>query len=184
MYIDENGNQVNPNSPDAKMLEDAGKLLTFRQYLINEYTNEAMQNGYVEGLIDESTGLPLDFSGLTAQEIRRHIVSLLSYRRRSFEEDGSVTETIEPLSIFTMLTPKQDTFVNLRTGKTERTIVYLGERRFKDSSSTFLDTVYEQNKGVSEIPNAVFDNGRYDNSEAYDNMRSDKTVADLYDKLI
>lgn len=184
MYIDENGNQVNPNSPDAKMLEDAGKLLTFRQYLINEYTNEAMQNGYVEGLIDESTGLPLDFSGLTAQEIRRHIISLLSYRRRSFEEDGSVTETIEPLSIFTMLTPKQDTFVNRRTGKTERTIVYLGERRFKDSSSMFLDAVYEPNKGVSEIPNAVFDNGRYDNSEAYDNMRSDKTVADLYDKLI
>lgn len=184
MYIDENGNQVNPNSPDAKMLEDAGKLLTFRQYLINEYTNEALQNGYVEGLIDESTGLPLDFSGLTAQEIRRHIVSLLSYRRRSFEEDGSVTETIEPLSIFTMLTPKQDTFVNRRTGKTERTIVYLGERRFKDSSSMFLDAAYEPNKGVSEIPNAVFDNGRYDNSEAYDNMRSDKTVADLYDKLI
>lgn len=55
-YVDENGNSVNPNDPNAKSLEEAGKLLTFREWLINEYTNEALTTGQVAGLIDESTG--------------------------------------------------------------------------------------------------------------------------------
>jgi len=40
-YIDDNGNAINPNDPNVKVLEEAGKLLTFRQYLINKYTDEA-----------------------------------------------------------------------------------------------------------------------------------------------
>lgn len=183
-YVDENGNSISPTDPNVKTLEEAGKLLTFRQWLINEYTNEAMSTGQVTGLIDEATGMPIDFSGLTSSQIRKLISELLSYRRHIVHDDGSVEERNEPLSIFTMLTPKTDSFFNKRTGKQEKTIVYLGERRFLDSVSSYKDTQFDPNGGVAEVPDINVDGGRYDNSEAYQKMRSDKDVSDLYDLLI
>ena len=183
-YVDENGNSVSPTDPNVKTLEEAGKLLTFRQWLINEYTNEAMSTGQVTGLIDEATGMSIDFSGLTQSQIRKLISELLSYRRHIVHDDGSVEERNEPLSIFTMLTPKTDSFFNKRTGKQEKTIVYLGERRFLDSVSSYKDTQFDPNGGVAEVPDINVDGCRYDNSEAYQKMRSDKDVSDLYDLLI
>ena len=184
-YIDENGNAVDPNSQNAKILEDSGKLLTYRQYLINKYTNEAFTTGMVNGLIDESTGLPIDFSGMTVNDIRQQIITLLSYKYRVFDEDGNVeSEEYRPLSIFTMLTPTKDTFFNKRTGKTEKTITFIGEGRFKESNSTFSTPLNEfnPNEGISEKPNKDFDNGRYDNSETFNKLTGD--VKELYDQLI
>ena len=184
-YIDENGNAIDPNSPNAKSLEKEGKLLTYRQYLINKYTNEAFTTGMVNGLIDESTGLPIDFSGMTVNDIRQQIITLMSYKHRVFDEDGNVkSEEYRPLSIFTILTPTKDTFFNKRTGKTEKTITFVGEGRFKESNSTFSTPLSEfnPNEGVSEKPNKNFDNGRYDNSEAFNKLTDD--VKELYNQLI
>jgi len=66
-----------------------------------------------------------------------------------------------------MLTPKTDSFFNKRTGKQEKTIVYLGERRFLDSVSSYKDTQFDPNGGVAEVPDINVDGCRYDNSEAY-----------------
>jgi hypothetical protein len=136
------------------------------------------------GLIDESTGNPVDFSGMSVVDIRKVISEMLSYRKREEEDDGSVTERNEPLSIFSMLTPKKDTFVNARTGKTEKTIVFLGERRFLETSSIYTNSVFNPNEGIAEKPNANYGGGRYDNSKKYYEMRKDKDVAALYDLLI
>lgn len=183
-YIDENGNQVQPNTQQAKNLEEAGKLLTVRQWLINHYTDEALRNGFVQGLIDESTGNPIAFSGMTAADIKSQITNLLSYRKRTFEEDGSITEEYVPLTIFSMLWPKEETFFNKRTGKKENTIVLLGEGRFKESYSSLTDSQFNPNEGIAEKPDIAFENGRYDNADKYNEMRKDKDVAALYDLLI
>jgi hypothetical protein len=183
-YVDENGNSINPNNPNAKQLEEAGKLLTIRDWLINEYTNEAFSTGRVAGLIDESTGNPIDFSGMTVVDIRKVISEILSYRRTVEHDDGSVTEENEPLSIFSMLTPKKDTFTNRRTGKVEKTVVFLGQHRFLETSSSYTNHLFNPNEGIAEKPNASYDNGRYDNSEKYNEMRKNKDVANLYDLLI
>lgn len=183
-YIDENGNQINPNDPNAKVLEEAGKLLTFRQYLINKYTNEAMTNGHVAGLIDESTGALIDFTGMSQQDVRRAIVSLLSYKVIESYPDGSVVEKQYPLTIFQMTTPNKDTFFNKKTGKIENTITYVGERRFRDSVSTFTNPAFNPNEGIAEKPNTLYDGGRYDNSENFNKVTSDQSVHDLYDLLI
>ena len=185
-FIDENGNSVQPNTQLAEDLEDAGKLITVRQKLINEYVDEALRNGYVEGLIDESTGDPIDFSGMTAADIKTQITNLMSYRRRTFEEDGSITEEYVPLTIFSLLWPTSKTFKNKRTGKIERTVVYLGEGRFKESYSSFSEssTNFNPNEGISEKPNTAFDGGRYNNKEKYNEMRKDSSVSELYDLLI
>jgi hypothetical protein len=49
------------------------------------------------------------------------------------------------------------------------------------------DTYYEQyNKGnqVAEIPDINYDNGRYDNSEAYNKVMQDDDVRELYELLV
>lgn len=184
-YIDDAGNKISPQDPNVKSLEDAGKLLTFRHYLINTYVNEALQNGYVNGLIDESTGQRIDFSGLTESEIRKQIVNLLSYSRRIYDEDGELTDIqYEPLTIFSILSPTKDSFFNERTHRTEPTIIMVGEQRFKDSNSRFADPKYNPNEGIAEKPDARFEKGHYDNSEAYNKVMQDEDVKDLYDTLI
>jgi hypothetical protein len=97
----------------------------------------------------------------------------MSYRRRNFEEDGSITEEYVPLTIFSMLWPTEKEFYNKRTGKREKTIVYLGEGRFKESYSSFTTSAldFNPNEGIAEKPNTTFDNGRYDNSVKYKEMR-------------
>lgn len=183
-YIDENGNKINPNDPSVKQLEDAGKLLTFRGYLINLYTDEALHTGQVTGLIDESTGTPIDFSGLSQVEIRNQISTLLSFRKKHWDEDGTVTEEYEPLSIFTILAPTNDTFNNKRTNRTEPTIIYVGDSRFKQSNSWLQDQNYNPQSGIAEIPDIDYDGGRYDNREAYEKVINDDDVRDLYELLI
>lgn len=183
-YIDRNGNKINPQDPNVEQLEKDGNLLTFRQYLINKYTNEAVRNGYVQGLVDESTGNLIDFSQMNTTQIRRSIVKLMSYRRKTFNKDGSVTEEYVPLSIFTMLTPKEKTFVNVKTGITENTIVYVGSNRFVDVKSSFKDSKYKEKLGTAEQPDRLFDNGRYDNTEAYNKVINDPALSNLYDACI
>lgn len=183
-YSDENGNKVNPNDPAVKSLEEAGKLLTVRQYIINRYTDEAVRTGHVTGLIDESSGALIDFSGLSQHEIRNQISTLLSYRKKHFDEDGNVSETYEPLTIFSILAPTKDKFFNNKTGRQEPTIIYVGESRFKDSNSSFVDQLFNRGAGVSEIPDVDFDNGRYDNRLAYDKVMKDNDLRELYELLI
>lgn len=183
-YIDENGNKVNPNSPDANKLEEAGKLLTFRSYLINKYTDEALQSGQVTGLIDENTGAPIDFSGLSQSEIRSQIVNLLSFRKKYWDEDGNITEKYEQLSIFQVLSPIQDTFFNKRTNRKEPTIVFVGDSRFKQSDSWLHDSAYNPNSGIAEIPDVSYDGGRYDNLDQFNKIMKDTNLKDLYYLLL
>ena len=184
-YVDDAGNSISPNNPNAKALEEAGKLLTFRQYLINTYVNEALQNGFVDGLIDESTGINIDFSGLSESDIRKQIVTLLSYTRRVYDEDGELTDIVyEPLTIFSILSPTEDTFFNTRTHRNEPTIIFVGTSRFKDSTSSFTDRDYNPNEGIAEKPDRFYDGGAYDNSEAYNEVVKDDNVKELYDLLI
>ena len=187
-YIDENGNKVNPNDPSTKGLEDAGKLLTFRQYLINRYTDEALRTGQVLGLIDESTGTPIDFSGLTQTQIRSQISSLLSYKKTYWDEDGNIDRIEnEPLTIFSILAPTKDKFFNKRTNREEPTIILVGDSRFKDSQSFLDDDYYKannKNNQSAEIPDINYNNGRYDNLEAYNNVMKDNDVRELYELLI
>ena len=186
-FIDENGNKINPNDPSVKSLEDAGKLLTFRSWLINKYTDEAFRTGQVNGLIDESTGQHIDFSGMSQLEIRNQISNLLSYKKTYWDEDGNVDRIEnEPLTIFSVLAPTKDTFFNSRTNRNEPTIIMVGDQRFKDSHSSLQTTIYQYNpnNGISELPNKNYDNGRYDNSEAYNKVMNDDNVRELYELLI
>lgn len=186
-YIDENGNKVNPADPSAKSLEDAGKLLTFRSWLINKYTDEALRTGQVSGLIDESTGTPIDFSGLTQSQIRKQISNLLSYKKTYWDEDGNIDRIEdEPLTIFSLLAPNKDTFFNKRTGRNEPTVIIVGDSRFKDSHSSLQTSPdkFDPNAGISEIPNKDFSDGRYDNYEAYNKVMKDDSVRELYELLI
>lgn len=186
-YIDEYGNKINPNDKSAKVLEDAGKLLTFRTWLINKYTDEAFRTGQVTGLIDESTGNPIDFSGLTQLEIKNHISKLLSYQKTYWDKEGNVDHIeYEPLTIFSILSPKHDTFLNGRTGRKEHTVILVGNGRFKQPMSSLIDDYYMNNNRdqVSELPDNRCDNFRYDNSDNYNKVMKDEGVRELYEILV
>lgn len=184
--IDSNGNQVRPE--DEGMHND---LLTYRDYMINKYTNLALASpsNTIPGLND-SNGNPIVFSG-TPQEVREVMSKLFSYQKERVNSSGEVEVTWAPLSIFTMMLPKKDTFFNTRTGRTEKTMLYVPKGRFaekSDKTGTYMNTAYNHHDLNAEQPRTDYidnkGNARYDNQKAYDEMTKDSAVKDLYDILI
>jgi hypothetical protein len=121
---------------------------------------------------------------LSKNEIHHQISILLSFRQKTWDEDGTVSEEYVPLSIFTTLSPKTETFFNSRTNRTEPTVIIVGDNRFKEYNSTLLDTDYNPKSGIAEIPDIKYAGGRYDNIVAYMNVMRDNNVRELYDLLI
>ena len=175
--IDQMGNRVQPQ--DEKNHRD---LLTFMQYMVNKYTAIAMArpDRTIPGVIDEN-GNPIVFNG-TLQEVKNAVSDLFTYSKEFFDEVDQVWKIKHvPLSIFQIMLPASDTFVNARTGKTDKTLLYVPKGRFVEScdNGTYMNLEYDQNQHIAEQPKVEF----YDNSVAYNKMRDDKEVSNLYDML-
>ena len=180
--IDSTGNPVKP--------EDEGvhnDLLTYQQYLINKYTNDALNSPTrtILGLVDNN-GNPIVFNG-TADQVEYTMVKLFSYRRQTINDDGTITEDYVPLTIFSMMMPTEDSFYNIRTGKKERTLLQVPTGRFaerQDTHGTYINK-YDLN---AEQPKVDYidpeGRNRYDNSEAWKKITQDDSIKDLYDILI
>lgn len=184
--IDAQGNPVNPQDEDLH-----NDLLTYRRYLINKYTNIAINspNGTILGL-NNHNGNPIVFTG-TPDEIKETITKLFSYRKQRVSSDGTVTIEYVPLTVFSMMTPKHDSFMNNRTGRSELTILQVPRGRFaekQDKHGKYMNRDYNHNDLNSEQPRLdYFDangNARYDNSQAFSKVMKDPATAELYDVLI
>lgn len=184
--IDSNGNQVKPE--DEGMHND---LLTYRDYMINKYTNLALASPShtIPGLQD-SNGNPIVFNG-TPQEVRDVMSKLFSYQKEHVNSSGEIEVTWAPLSIFTMMLPKKDIFFNTRAGRNEKTLLYVPKGRFaekSDKTGTYMNTSYDHHDLNAEQPKINYidnkGNARYDNQKAYDEMTKDPAVKELYDILI
>ena len=135
LYTDENGNYLdwNGNVMSKKDIEDyksqygmSPHLMTYHRYLVNKYTNRAINDGYIAGLIDitdpsydkddTSTWKEIDFRGWNDVQIREFFEQLFTYERSYFDKNGMPQTSIEPLSIFTYITPSVDSFKNSKTG--------------------------------------------------------------------
>ena len=135
LYTDENGNylDLDGNVMSKKDIEDyksqygmSPHLMTYHRYLVNKYTNRAINDGYVAGLIDitdpsydkddTSTWKEIDFRGWNDVQIREFFEQLFTYERSYFDKNGMPQTSIEPLSIFTYITPRVDSFKNSKTG--------------------------------------------------------------------
>jgi len=135
LYTDENGNylDLDGNVMSKKDIEDyksqygmSPHLMTYHRYLVNKYTNRAINDGYIAGLIDitdpsydkddQSTWKEIDFRGWNDVQIREFFEQLFTYERSYFDKNGMPQTSIEPLSIFTYITPSVDSFKNSKTG--------------------------------------------------------------------
>lgn len=176
--IDANGNPVKPE--DEGLHND---LLTYQNYMINKYTNLALASPShtIPGLND-SNGNPIVFNG-TPEEVREVMSKLFSYRKENVNREGELEIHWAPLSIFTMMVPKNTTFINKKTGRTEKTMLYVPKGRFAEKSdrhNIYMNDQYNHHDLNAEQPKRDY----YDNQEAYDAMTKDSAVKDLYDILI
>lgn len=176
--IDSNGNKVDPK--DEKTHND---LLTYQQYLINKYTSLAITSPTrtIPGLNDEN-GNPIIFNG-NSEEIKRTMTYLFTYEKVSVDHAGYLIKKRVPLSIFSIMLPKNETFVNQKTGKTERTMLYIPTGRFTekyDKYDMYINQSYDYSDMNAEQPKRSI----YDNTEAYDKILSDTDVERLYNILI
>ena len=180
--IDSAGNPVKPE--DEGMHND---LLTYQQYLVNKYTNLAYNSPTrtILGLNDQN-GNPIIFNG-TIDDVRQIIEKLFSYRKTK-QSGSNLTVEYVPLTIFSMMKPKKDSFVNVKNGRTERTMLYVPRGRFAerfDKSGTYINRSYDKSNLNAEQPRKDYIQdgiARYDNSESFGKIKGD--VKELYDKLI
>lgn len=184
--IDSNGNQVRPE--DEAIHND---LLTYHEYMINKYTSLAVSSPSrtIPGLND-SNGNPIVFNG-TADEVKKVMTKLFSYQKEVVDETGSTEIVWVPLSIFTIMLPRSDTFFNSRTNRVEKTMLYVPKGRFaekSDESGAYMNSNYDHKDLNAEQPKVSYidenGNNRYDNSKAYNDMTKDSAVFDLYNLLI
>ena len=185
--IDSFGNQVQPQ--DERNHRD---LLTFMQYLVNKYTAVALArpDRTIPGFVDE-TGNHIVFNG-SQQDVKNAVTELFTYSKEFFDPtDDQWKIKHVPLTIFQMMLPASDTFVNIRTGKTEKTILYVPKGRFVEScdkTGIYMDRLYDNKEHIAEQPKVDFidenGNARYDNESAYLKMMSDENVKNLYNTLI
>ena len=212
LYTDENGNylDLNGNVMSKKDIEDyksqygmSPHLMTYHRYLVNKYTNRAINDGYIAGLIDitdpsydkddTSTWKEIDFRGWNDVQIREFFEQLFTYERSYFDKNGMPQTSIEPLSIFTYITPSVDSFKNSKTGQIEPTIVYNPTGRFSkkdDPSGIFVNNDYDTTSGEAVQPMLYKKdkNGElkplYKNDQYDELMKQDQDVIDLYNELI
>ncbi len=202
LYTDANGDYLdtNGNVMSKKDIEDYKSqygmnphLMKYQEYLIDKYTNMAINDGYVAGLIDvtdpnydkddTSTWKEMDFNGWNDVQIRKFFEQFFTYERSYFDENGMPQTSIEPLSIFTYITPKVDSFVNSKTGQIEPTIVYNPTGRFSkkdDPSGIFVNNDYDTTRGEAVQPKI----DEYENPQYDELMNSDQEVIDLYNELV
>lgn len=212
LYTDENGNYLdwNGNVMSKKDVEDYKSqygmypnLMTYHEYLVNKYINRAINDGYIAGLIDitdpsydkddQSTWKEIDFRGWSDVQIREFFEQLFTYERSYFDKNGMPQTSIEPLSIFTYITPSVNSFKNSKTGQIEPTIVYNPTGRFSkkdDPSGIFVNNDYDTTRGEAVQPMLYKKdkNGElkplYKNDQYDELMKQDQEVIDLYNELI
>lgn len=181
--VDRNGNIVLPQDEDQH-----DDLLTYFDYMVDKYTTEAEQYGFINNLVDDN-GNNITFFG-THDQIRQQVEDLLTYTHRYFDKQGNLTEDKVPLSIFSIMEPIPDTFNNLKTGRVERTREYIPRGRFATKSDKWHNPVkyyndsYDRNALIAEQPKRFDNNGDilYDNSEAFGKIKGE--TKQLYDDLI
>ena len=188
LYRDENGYAVDTQGNIVQPQDESSRrdLLTFYEYMVQKYTDEALSSGTIAGLVDLQ-GNVYHFSG-SRDEIESQVRELLSYTRRYTDAEGNLVEEQVPLTIFKVMYPRQDTFYNARTGRTENTLEYVPTGRFSYKTDNWANTSvkyvedptnYDRTSLQAEQPKRQY----YDNSEQYKKATSGET-GKLYDMLI
>lgn len=168
MYMDKDGNQT-------KFVQDA---ITFREYISNLWFNRARQSGFIEGLIDDQTGQPIDVSDFTDEELLEAINEIFTYEHTYWHE-GNLMHGRVPLNIFMMAYPKKDTFTNKKTGNVERTMTFSPKGRFVDKSNKSVELINEKYDKTNT--NSLQLTEQYRNHD-FDSIQGDDRA--LYDALI
>ena len=100
------------------------------------------------------------------EDVRNVMSKLFTYTKERIDSQGNIVRTQEPLHIFSMLLPKKQTFFNIRTGRTENTMLYVPKGRFaekSDKNGIYSNNNYDHSNPNSEQPKRSY----YDNSEAF-----------------
>ena len=164
---------------DFNKTDDEDEAITFQEYLIEYYTQQAIANGAIPGLQD-NTGQIIDFSQMEEDDVREFFTSLFSIENTY--QDGITGETKtqrSPLSIFQYLNPVGDIFFD-EEGNAERTLIYVPKGRFTKKDSAFMNPNYDERQNIPEQPKRKY----YDNAEAFNKMDDDADLRRLYNEML
>lgn len=156
------------------------RMMTWFDYMINKYVNEAQTKGVIANVVDPNGNL-IDFTNMNPDAIRDVITDLFTYTRSKYE-NGMVTLTKVPLSIFSNIYPTQEIDSH---GHPSVTFVPTG--RFSEKyNPRFFNRNYNIYDRNSEQPKVSDENGEimYSNLAHYEEVVGDPKLKLLYDTLI
>lgn len=178
LYKDEYGYYLDE---DLNQTTEEDKAITFFNFIIKRYVNQALTEGYIPGLNDENN-VPIDFSHMSEDEIKNYISDIFTYT--TTREDyltGVMYEEQMPLTIFNYMAPLNEIYIDPRTGKAEYTIIEIPKGRFSNkTNSEYINEYYDNTKNESEQPKVEY----YDNSENYRKVVNDEYMHYLYNTMI
>lgn len=166
LYTNANGeyldNDLNPTS-------DPDEAITFQEFLIQQYTELALNQQQVAGLMEN--GAPKDFTGMSRIQIQDYFEELFTYEHKG---------TRKPLSIFSYMNPLKNIVIG-PDGKAFKSIIYKPKGRFAETSSNeYMNPNYNKSDRHIEQPLASF----YDNSKAWGEVQNNEDTRNLYDLMI
>jgi len=96
--------------------------------------------------------------------------TLFTYEHTWWDKDGAMHTKTKPLPMFTVLLPKDPSYIkHVPTGRFNKPVY-----------SPFRDDKFDENSGISEQPKRTI----YDNSKAFRKVSKDKKIKEFYDDCI
>lgn len=172
-YVAPNGMGINTSGQYVQLGDYTEvDLITHQEYLIQKYCKKARLNGgIIDGIVDGS-GVPINFTMYTDDEIKEYFKDFFSYESTYVNEYGHLVVERKPLSIFTVMIPAQNGAIKA---------VPCGRFVKKDPRyNKYMDAEFDPNDSETEQPKIDL----YDNSSAYEKVANDDNLNDLYEALI
>lgn len=176
LYTTKDGEWLDKDFNKTKEFHEA---ITYQQFLIEYYTNHALNYGEVPGLMENDQ--PKNFNNWTEDQIRNYFKDLFTYEH-TYEEYGHEVRERRPLSIFSYMNTKKGYYINKSTQKAEfPTMIHVPKGRFaKSNKSKFDNPEYDEKDYHVEQPMKEY----YDNSKAYDKVVNTPGAMSLYEQII
>lgn len=182
-YIDPSGRMwTKSGQPYDPSIHSQNDLLTWFDYLLEHFTNVAINSGTIPGIVDR-LGNPVPCRSMTKQQIRDILEFQIFRVNKTFWQNGARVIRQVPLSIFNVKLPRHSDFI-AGDGKRHKTIELVPNSSYFAKGGSIIDSEYNPFDQESFVPDMNFDSGRYDNRKNFNKIKSDPELNRMYNMMI
>ena len=182
-YIDPSGRMwTKSGQPYNPSIHSQNDLLTWFDYLLEHFTNVAINSGTIPGIVDR-LGNPVPCRSMTKQQIRDILEFQIFRVNKTFWQNGARVIRYVPLSIFNVKLPRYSDFI-AGDGKRHKTIELVPNSSYFAKGGSIIDSEYNPFDQESFVPDMNFGSGRYDNRKNFNKIKSDPELNRMYNMMI